>query len=944
MTPERWQHVKSALHEALSLRGPARAAYLGRLRAADPALQAEVESLIAADEDASSRFLNVPAAAAIELEAPPAKNRLAGQRLGPYRLLEEIGSGGMGEVYRAVRADDEYQQQVAIKLVRAGVDAAFVGERLRAERQILATFEHPHIARLLDGGTTPEGVPYLVMELIDGQPITAYCDRRRLDTTARLRLFLLACSAVRYAHQHMVIHRDLKPSNILVTAEGSPRLLDFGIAKILEQGAIPVRAGVTINVFRVLTPKYASPEQLEGATVSAASDVYSLGVILYELLTGVMPSRTDDRTTRDVVKEIFDPEPKKPSTIVMRRARMPGHGIGEGAAPAGTRGRGAGEEAALAGMPGHGAGEEAAAADMSGPGTGGGVAAADRDSVADRDGAAGDDSAAGSREGSRKRLRRRLRGDLDNIVLKALRKDPAQRYGTVDELAEDIRRHLEHLPIAARKPTLRYRASVFMARHRIGVAASALIALALAGGIAVSMREAQIAEAQRTRAVRHLNDVRKLANTLIFEIHDSIRDLPGAAASRRLLLDTALQYLDRLSHDADGDPRLQGQLAAAYERLGDIRGQPPDVSEEDYAEASQSYRRALALREARLAAQPGDADTRLAVAKDYRALGGILLWDLNDARGALASAQRAIENSRLVATAHPASRPAQLDLAQSELAYGYHLFEVRGDAASALRLLRSAIARLQSLSPARPDEGQIAPTLARAYIHTAEVLAYQRDYSAALSMSLSARSLLRSLLATQPADAELRQLEARSEHGAASGFTGRGEYDDAMRYEQAALSGFQTLSTDPHVTELRADLSMALSGLAEISARRGQSDQAIALLHQALQQSVGGSAAEWHSGHFRHAVARAQTRLGEIYATRAQEAGRPRLQRLEDWRSAREWYEKALTTYGRTRTAWFEAAVESQRIAGEIERCDRALATPDLRLARRESQPLADSD
>ncbi|MGB6451560.1 MAG: serine/threonine-protein kinase [Steroidobacteraceae bacterium] len=860
MTPESWQHVKAALDEAMSLDSTVRAAYLERLGASDPALRAEVESLLAAEERADSQFLNVPAAA--DLEAAPAKNRMAGQRLGPYRLLEEIGSGGMGEVYRAVRADDEYQQQVAIKLVRAGVDAAFVGKRLRAERQILATFEHPHIARLLDGGTTPEGVPYLVMELIEGQPITSYCEQCRLDTTGRLKLFLLVCSAVRYAHQHMVIHRDLKPSNILVTAEGSPKLLDFGIAKILEQGAIPARAGVTINGFRILTPKYASPEQLDGATVSAASDVYSLGVILYELLTGFMPFRCDDRTASDVVKEIFDLEPRRPSTIVMRRA-----------APAGP--------------------------DAAGP----------------------------PREATRDRLRRRLRGDLDNIVLKALRKDPSERYGTVEGLAEDIRRHLEHLPITARRPTLRYSVSTFIARHRIGVAATAMIVLALAGGIAASTHEALIAEAQRARAVRHLNDVRMLANTLIFEIHDSIRDLPGAAGSRRLLLDTALQYLDRLSRDAQHDPVLQTQLATAYERLGDIRGLPPDVTEQDYAQASQSYRRAVALREARLAAQPDDVETRLAVASDYRALSRILLWQLNDARGALASAERAIAHSRRLAAARPADRPAQLDLAQSELTDGYDLFMVRGDTSSAMGLLDSSIARLRSLLPVRPDEERIARTLALAHIRAGEVLTYRRDYPAALSMSLSARSLLLPLLASQPSNTELRQLEGRSEHGAAAAFVGLGEYDHAMPYEQAALSTFRALSADPHVTDLHADFSMALIGLAQISARRGQPDEAIALLYQALQQAAGGSPAEWQNGYFRHAVARAQAHLGEIYATRARDARRERLQRLADWKSAREWYARALATYGVTRTAWFEAAEESQRIAGEIEQCDRALRT-----------------
>src|SRR6185437_13311758 len=294
VTPERWRQVKSALGEVMTLRGAARAAYLERLGAADPEARAEVESLLAAEQEAGSRFLETPAPAVCggdPLDDEGAQAQLTGQRLGSYRLLAQIGAGGMGQVYRAVRADDEYQQEVAIKLVRASADPQFVTQRLRTERQILASLVHPNIARLLDGGTTPEGVPYLVMELIDGEPITRYCEERKLDVTARLQLFLRVCSAVQYAHQRMVIHRDLKPSNILVTADGAPKLLDFGIAKILEPGAIPVHADATVNTLRILTPEYASPEQIKGEPITAASDVYSLGLVLYELLTGRRPFR-----------------------------------------------------------------------------------------------------------------------------------------------------------------------------------------------------------------------------------------------------------------------------------------------------------------------------------------------------------------------------------------------------------------------------------------------------------------------------------------------------------------------------------------------------------------------------------------------------------------------------------------------------------------------------
>jgi len=397
-----------------------------------------------------------------------------------------------------------------------------------------------------------------VMELIEGLPIDEYCDQRKLSITERLELFCQACSAVEYAHRHLIVHRDIKPSNILVTDEGVPKLLDFGIAKILGEPTID-RPETTLTVFRALTPGYASPEQVTGATITTATDVYSLGVVLYELLTGRSPYRLSTRTTAEMVRAVCDVEPEKVSLAV----RPDGHLDGKVAA------RNAQEIAA-------------------------------------------------ARQSSPEKLSKRLRGDLDNIVLMALRKEPLRRYASAEQFAQDIRWNLTSLPVMARKDTLGYRTAKFVNRHRVGVLAGAAVFLTLVLGIAVTLREAQIARAHQARAERNFNDVRALANSLIFDVHDNIQDLPGATKARKVLLDRALQYLDRLAQEAAGDAGLQRELAAGYERLGDVQGKPLDASLGDTDGALKSYNKALRLRQTLLVNGDADAQDLIALARAYR--------------------------------------------------------------------------------------------------------------------------------------------------------------------------------------------------------------------------------------------------------------------------------------------------------------------------------------
>jgi serine/threonine protein kinase len=563
MNPERWQHVKQLLEASIALEDSERSSFLDRECGDDAELRREVASLLASHEEAGTGFLKKPA---VDLKsvAPQAAPR-AGRRIGVYQIVEEIGQGGMGEVYRAVRADGQFTKEVAVKLVRGGFDSKFVVERFRTERQILATLDHPNIAHLLDGGTTDDGIPYLVMELIEGDRIDHYCDDRKLSITERLKLFRHVCAAVQYAHQRLVIHRDIKPSNVLVTKDGVPKLLDFGIAKIFDPTAAD---GGETTIGRPMTPEYASPEQIRGEPITTASDVYSLGVVLYQLLTGRSPYPGETRSTLDLARAVCDTDPGRPSTVVLKP-------------------------------------QPARNADQSAPVT--------------------PEDVSTSREGSPARLRRRLEGDLDNIVLKALRKEPQRRYASVEQFAEDIRRHLDGLPVSAVKDSFRYRTGKFVRRNRLGIAAASLVALSLAAGIGatvrqahIAQRQAEIARAERARAEKRFNDVRKLANSLIFEIHDSIQSLPGATPSRKLLLDRAVEYLDKLAQDSGGDVDLQRELAWGYHRLATVQGDTTQSNLGQVRAAELSNRKAMALFEAVVKANPHNVTDQLNLAMAYR--------------------------------------------------------------------------------------------------------------------------------------------------------------------------------------------------------------------------------------------------------------------------------------------------------------------------------------
>ncbi|MCP4654137.1 MAG: serine/threonine protein kinase [bacterium] len=484
---EHQQRVMQLVNAALEQPPTERPAWLEASCGEDPALRREVGELLESAEQ-DSDFMEEPAFS-VHARDPDSL-----RRIGPYRLVRLLGRGGMGAVYLATREED-FRQPVALKLIKRGMDTDEIIRRFQNERQILAELQHPNIARILDGGTSPDGRPYFAVEHVEGEPIHRYCDARKLSTHARLELFRKVCSAVHFAHQQLVVHCDLKPANILVDGAGEPKLLDFGIAKLLR----PDRASqATAADRRPMTPEYASPEQVRGERVTTSSDVYSLGVLLYQLLTGHAPYRLNTRTEQEITRAICEEEPKRPSWVVRRTEEIR---------------RGDGSLTRLS-----------------------------------------PETVSRPREGDPRRLRRRLAGDLDSIVLKAMRKEPRHRYGSVDQLSEDIRRHLTGRPVRARRGTFAYRAGKFVRRNKLALAVLVLIVgFSLTTTVlwrrAVHERDQAGRErARKEKMARVLQDVMRMYSP------DETRGKPVAAR------DMLERLQEEISRELGDEPRLQAEM------------------------------------------------------------------------------------------------------------------------------------------------------------------------------------------------------------------------------------------------------------------------------------------------------------------------------------------------------------------------------------------------
>ena len=831
MTPERLQQIRAVFESVVELAPDDRGSTLTRFRQADPSLATEVDRLLAAHARPAG-FMDQPVAT-LHSGCEDLSADLVTSRIGPYEVIREIGRGGMGTVYEGARIDGAFRKRVALKVIRATLVTESMRERFRRERQILAGLDHPNIAHILDGGTTENGRPFFVMEYVSGVRIDLYCRDHRLGVDGRLDLFSRVCDAVQYAHDHLIVHCDLKPGNILITPEGGVKLLDFGIAKILSDPANPQPAAKAVSAL-ILTPEYASPEQVLGKPITTVADVYLLGVLLYELLTGRHPMHDYGSIPHEVMRAVCERDPVKPSVALTH-------------------------------------------------------------------------TAGGNTEKTHNRkLRRRLKGELDDIVMLALQKDPARRYASVTQFRDDIARYRGGLPVLAEGDRLSYRVQKFLRRNLVSATAVALVILSLTAGIWVSAgeanrarREQQVAEQQRSiaevqrrlaqaqravaetardqtafersraeqkaveageqrsradleraRAEQRLGDLRSLVTTLLFDLHDGIRDLAGSAAAKRLVLAKAQQYLERLSSESGGDLQLQRELASAYEKTGDLLHDAIGPGGAD-ADSLANYQKALDLRLAISHEEKGSLPARRDVAFSVSKVADGRFFN-GQTGPALADYQRALGMQEAVLRQDP-SNP------ESQKVTGYIqnrrciVLAAAGDAVRATDACRASIAYLDQAAAALTNDKHLRRTLASTCAAFGNLLRHLKQVPDALTYLARATALFEALAGEQPNNVEYRRLIAYTQIYLAQALLAQNDREGAMKTYSKAIASMQTLmSIDPTDSKAPAGLALALTRMATEMTKIGDlanaekaGGEAIELM-RAVAERPGAGAYEWN--------------------------------------------------------------------------------------------------
>ena len=752
MKQDEWARVKEILWLALEQPADSREDFLQKECGGDLQLIAEVKSLIEASEESDQLLENENYSVSSVVE----KSEEYGteKSFGNYKIIRELGRGGMGVVFYATRADGEFTQNVALKVIRQSFADERLENRFRRERQILANLNHPNIAALHDGGVSRRGEPFLVMEYIEGEPLLDYAATHELSVEDRLKLFLKICSAVSYAHRNLVVHRDIKPGNVIVTREGEPKLLDFGLAKILNENFAADKTETALYAF---TPSYASPEQIHGKNITTVSDVYSLGVVLYELLTGYNPFYLENKSFEEILKTIDNTEPVRPSLA------------------------GSGRRSAVG------------------------------DQLSESGGQRPNDRKQAINPKSKIQNPKLLKGDLDNITLKALRKEPERRYRSAEEFAMDVERHLSHLPISARPNNISYRASRFFKRNRIIVSAVALVILALAVGLAVALWQANEARRERDLAERRFQDVRKLSNSLLFEISPKFERLQGSTEARKVLVERALEYLDNLAAESHDDSQIQSELAFAYEKIGDLQGSPRKPNLGEFSEAVKSYEKAQSIRKALIEAKINESEQKRWLAANNAALSNIRFWQ-DDYQNSLSDAETALNLYQELVVEQPDSLQLKLEQADLELDTAYtHYFN--NEIPQAYPYFQKSLNSLENLEKQQPANTEILRLIGKGRTLLGTTLSWDRKQKEAEAEMNKAIVIMESLVSQKPNDAILKQDLIRT-YLDSSGIYEEINNDLCFQYAQKALTlAEQVFESDAANTQAKHNVAQAYSKL-----------------------------------------------------------------------------------------------------------------------------------
>ncbi len=839
MNPTKWKTIKQIFSEVVELPLPERSRLLAD---SDAEIRREVEKLLIAHEQAED-FINTPILVEKGLSEKEFEEDFSGRQIDDYVILEKIGEGGMGAVFLAEQRGEEFNQKVALKLVKRGMDTTAVLKRFLMERQILAQLEHPFIARLLDGGSTPNGVPYFVMEYVEGESIKKFCENHEFDARERLALFAKVCQAISYAHQKLVVHRDIKPSNIIVTAKGEPKLLDFGIAKLLSSDWDASTTEATATNFRLMTPEYASPEQLRGQLTTTATDVYSLGIVLYELLTGVRPFNFKNKNPHEFSEQILTREPLRPSLVVSSKSKVQSPKF---------------EKATL---------------------TNNELRTANRDQP--------------TNPKSKIQNPKSLRGDLDNIILKAIRKDASERYRSVEEFGDDINRYLAGLPVRATADSNLYRFRKFIGRNRIGTAVAAVILLLSF----FSVWQAFVATRERRRADERFNQVRKLANAVLFDYQDGIQRLPGSTAIREKMVNDGAEYLDNLAAEKSADPNLQIELAKAYDRLGDIKGNFFTPSLGNSLAAKEFYAKALAIKEKLRLDFPNDWRYGEQIAVSYDKLADFEFGNGNQTE-AVGYYQKAVALRENILQNAAAERDVRYRLMKS-----YRNIAVRGrtpeNTDESLALCQKAIGMIEELLKESPENVEYQESHADFIEGTAAILETNQTRRAeAPEVYRKVIEMRRRHSAANPNNSVIRQKFGMSFSYLGDTFYELGNLPASIENYRQALEILDPLAAqDPLNEQLKQDQAAVRGSLAISLAETGNTTESLEAFNSVIRTFEAKYALDQTDSttHFR--IAMAKEGIAKTYENFAKLPAATKTERIAAFEKARAEYEQSLQIY-----------------------------------------------